>query len=193
MIAIGPFLFFLDQLSLFAVGAAVVAIVLLAWRRPKRWIWYAFAKLGIFLTVGEVFKTILLPLDRLPLTADAVVYAIGLGLCGFGLVGVSRDISRKAGAHSGAGDPRGRVGVLSPEADEDVHVPLEERAGARKLERARMTSLEDRVTAEEQRNDRSETLADSAETRTDAHGESRSYEHDHFEEDKTDGESSGPV
>jgi hypothetical protein len=83
--------------------------------------------------------------------------------------------------------------VLSPEASEDVHVPLEERAGARNIERARMTSLEDRVTAEEQRNDRSETRADSAETRADAHGESRSYEHDHLEEDKTDGESSGPV
>lgn len=125
MIAIGPFLFMLDQLSLFALGASLVTIFLLATRRPQRWIWYAAYKTGTMLTVGTVLYTILLPLERIPPTAPAIAYAIGLFLCCIGLVGVSRDISRKAGNRIGAGDPPGRKGVLS--IDEGEHEPFEER------------------------------------------------------------------
>lgn len=132
----GPFLTILIQLSLFALGTSLGAIALLVWRRPKRWYWYAMTKVGIFLTIGAVFVTILLPAGRIEPTREAITYAVGLGFVGVGLIGVCRDIAKKLGA-----TPHRGVSLMHREHD-------------------RLALLEGRLSTEELRNDRLEERAD---------------------------------
>jgi hypothetical protein len=112
--------FTLVQLLLFATGTSVVAVVALAARRPKRWTWYALVKLGIVITNG-ILLAVVIPVRGQTLPFDAVTAAFSLGVAatGIGLVGVCRDIIRKAGSRSAFGDPKGTIGVL--EVDEGDH------------------------------------------------------------------------
>lgn len=91
----------LVQLSLFAVGSALVTIGVLLKRRPKRWYGYALAKLGILTIVGVILLLILPPREGLPFDWKTITYATGVAECVAGVTIVCRDILDRTGHKSG--------------------------------------------------------------------------------------------
>jgi hypothetical protein len=107
----------LVQLMLFATGTALVALVALAIRKPKRWKSYAAVKVGILVTYGILLARVIVPLPEptLPTDATTIGFTLGVAATGVGLVGVCRDLIRKAGRPA----PAPPAGPL--EVDEEGH------------------------------------------------------------------------
>lgn len=114
-------LLLLIQASLFACGASLFAMLVLALRRPKRWYGYFAVKLSVMMTVGTVMWRILLaPGIHLnwhdPFT---LAYAIGVVLADVGLVVVVRDMMQHSGRRIGSG--LGPAHITGPiDSDDDI-------------------------------------------------------------------------
>lgn len=84
-------LFSLTGLSLGAsLFAAVVHATMLKYN-AKRHAFYIMSKLGYFLVAGTILKSILIHVNEVPITADALVYGAGLALASVGFIGVALD------------------------------------------------------------------------------------------------------
>lgn len=79
------------SLSGLSLGASAYAAYVHAKMLPRNWkrhTGYLLAKLGYFLTVGEVLKSIIIHADEIPVSADSIVYTAGLlsAALGFSMV-----------------------------------------------------------------------------------------------------------
>lgn len=84
----------LFSLSGLSLGASLFAIGVHTSRLKRDWkrhSVYIMAKLGYFLVAGEVLKEILIVVPGIPVTPDAIVYAVGLTFASIGFFGVAMD------------------------------------------------------------------------------------------------------
>lgn len=85
----------LVQLSLFALGATIVAVYALLRARPPYWGAYVAVKAGTFVIIGTILFVVF-PLHTVPVSGRALWYIGGLVLSACGTLGVARDVMRKA-------------------------------------------------------------------------------------------------
>jgi len=92
--------FLLVQASFFALGAALVSLYTLLTRRPSYWWAYLLVKAGSAVIIG-IILWLVLPVRAVETSWKADVYIGAVWACAIGMVGVSRDILRRAGRKSG--------------------------------------------------------------------------------------------
>jgi hypothetical protein len=123
------------QAGLFAFVTSVVSVGILAARRPPRWPFYMLAKVGMGVVIS-IITLLVLPTPEVENSLRSWAYTAGVLAYCVGVIGVSRDILIRTA--------RGQVTATS----------------------VRFTALQDRadvqdrrITAEENRNDRSELVS----------------------------------
>jgi hypothetical protein len=97
----------LVQASVFAIGASLAALALLAIRRPGHWYWYFLTKLGTMGVIGILLYAISSPQAQRSLEANGRFwfYVSAVMVYAVGVTGVARDITRRSGARVAKGEP----------------------------------------------------------------------------------------
>lgn len=95
------------QASLFAIGASVFTLGVLAVRRPARWYWYFLTKLGTMGVIGVILVAISTAQARARLETNGRfwLYVGAVLMYAVGVTGVARDLTRRAGARIALGLP----------------------------------------------------------------------------------------
>lgn len=87
----------LINLSLFTMGASLITIGILAYRRPYRWWAFVLTKLGLFGIVGTILLDVLPKVRELPGNFWTYVYEISVALAGIGASFITSALNRSMG------------------------------------------------------------------------------------------------